>query len=527
MKRDFWGLFRLNCGTWCKPDISRRGKFVFFSVIVISVFSLIHAQPVLSQQPFTPLEQGEYKIEEESTEYDPGAQFSGSYRAFATGWRDGILLGKELGGTTQQEFEINIHSMINTNISLNVVIGNRSALVEEQETAYDTRYASEKGDSSSDTGMDVIFKEAYLEYNHNPNAKLRIGKYFVNIADRKGLIYQGIATAISQDCRIGTWCYSIGGARLAEGGSSAVYWLQLDYPVYQSGKLIPDPWAKDGTRQRESFNIELFRAMHKGTDIPIASSGHWVGENSSYHDTTGDSYQGPRVYFENDEVEYMGFNIKWYYNSLKLNFSWVNLTGKRKYYAGYKDQGGTFIKRQRIAGYAFLLDLDYLNSKEWQSGFTLFSASGNEQKDYNAKFWDKDSDAFLEIKKGSYGNAFIYFNGRDGTGQGHSVSNLFYYALRASYRSAQKDKSAEIALYSFKRNKPVFINQPGEAESKDTDIGIELDASFTWQLEKRLSLKLFAAIFQTGAAYTPNDNVRPIEKPEDFSLIGIDCRYDF
>ncbi|MFH2128913.1 MAG: alginate export family protein [bacterium] len=497
-------------------------------ILFVLGFLFMQSAELLAQQNYTPLKRGDYEIVEEDTRYLPGAKISGTYEAISADRRTGFLTGSAFGGRFYQDITLGFQSKINTNVSLNAKIGHKSSVVSEQDRPYDTQYSSDAASNPGEDGFTLVFEEAYLEYNHNPNASLKIGKQYVNIGDRRGLIFEGEATAISQGCRIGTWCYSIGGARIGKSGSSGLIWAQLDYPVYESGVLRPDPWGKKPTRQEKSFSVELFRIMYGGNDIPLAEYGGWTGEFSNNHDTSDDTATGSPVYFDNDGVEYIGFNLVWNHYDFDLNFTWSNMNGTRAYfYASPSSNRGSGLGEKKISGNAFLLDLGYKLSSDWKSTLRVFNASGTKADRDGQKIWEKDSKAYFEVQKGSFGDALIYFNGREGIGDGHSVANLSFNALKFAYRGKESIYTVDLDLYQFNRTTPVFINQKGSQAITEKDIGIELDFRINWQLEERLSFQLFAAYFQPGDAYTTDDSSRPEFNPQDFSLLGIGGRYTF
>ncbi len=477
---------------------------------------------LFAQQHFTPLKRGEYTIVEEENRFNPGAKISGSYEVIAADRKEGLLSGGAFGGKSYQDIFLGFQSKVNSNVSLNIKLGSKSPVVSEQDQAYETRNSSDMSGNENSDGLSVVLDEAYLEYNHNPNAQLRIGRQYLDIADRKGLIFEGEATAISQGCRIGTWCYSVGGARLGDAGASGVFWLQLDYPVYESGNLIPDPWGKKPTRQEKSFSVELFRVMYSGNDNPLAEYGGWTGENSGAHNTTD---SGDPVYFDNDGIEYFGMNIIWNHYDFDLHFTWSNMGGKRDYFS-YGDSGVTSLGKQAVSGNAYYLDMGYRLSKNWKSSLLMFSASGNTMDSDDDNIWDGSSNAYFEVKKGSFGDgdALIYFNGRNGIGDGHSVSNLSFYGLKSAFRSSEEFYAVDLDLYTFSRTNAVLINDKSETGKT---IGTELDIKINWQMEERLFFRMYVAYFQPGDAYSTNDSIRPDNNPQDFSMIGISGQYTF
>jgi len=506
-----------------KRDMAAICRILLACFLISYGFSDLNAQ-----QHFKPLKDGEYEIVEEDTRYHPGAQIHGSYEAIASDRKNGLVTGKSLGGNFYQDISLMLRSKINTNVSLNVKLGHESPVVSDQDRPYETRNPSDRTTTADGDGFNVTFEEAFLEYNHNPNAQLRLGRQYITIGDRRGLVFEGEATAATQGCRIGTWCYSIGGARLGDEGRAGVFWAQLDYPVYESGVLIPDPWGIKPTRQEKSFSVELFRVMYGGNDVPTAEYGGWTGEYSDAHDTTDDAASGDDVYFDNDGVEYIGMNILWNYYDFDLHFTWSNMNGTRNYFA--RDRTSrleTDLGSRSVSGNAYLLDLGYRMQENWKTTLTLFSASGNSLGSQNEKLWEKNSTAYHEIQKGAFGDALIYFNGKNGIGDGHSVSNLTFYALKFAYREKVDEIGADMGLYLFSRTKPVYTNEKGAAAAKGSDIGAELDVSVNWRLEERLTVQFHAAYFDPGSAYAVNDSVRPDDNTSPFTLLGVGGRYTF
>ncbi len=518
----------------CSPKIICRPKTLIlrsvlsvFSLALILIVSNISTSTVQAQQNFTPLAQGDYEIIEESEFFNPGIQVHGYYEAYYGNRRRGLLNGDNLGGNMFQDISLKMTSKVNTNVAVRAEIGNKSTLLSDQEYYYETNYPDERGDASGD-GMTVVFRQAFLEYDHNPNARLRIGKQFINVGDRIGMIYQGNANAITQECRIGTWCYYIGGARLGEEGNSGLYWVQLDYPVYESGNLVPDHWTKKGTRQEVSFNVELLNVRYDGTDIPSSKMGMWTSEHSTYHTTTTNSSSATDyVYFENDGVSYMGFNLGWNYYDFLLNMSWIMLDGKRRYFVGEKEPNKEPLAKRHLTGTAIYLDMDFFPYKNWRVSLTGLSSSGTKYESADSNVWDKNSSSFLEVQKGDFGDAIIYFNGKHGIGDGHSISNLKFVQLDISFLTERKDMGFDFAYYVFQKEQSVFYTEDGTDPKRSADIGQEMDLRFNWRLEDKIDVGAFIAYFNPGKAYSQNDNVTPTGDEDEISLIGIDLKYNF
>ena len=493
-----------------------------FSAFFLGLFAGIYiiVFPVLAQQNFTILQSGDYQEVTEKTEYQPSALISGHYKAYYTTRRTAPAQIADSINTMGQEIELKFRSLLNRHVSVNATVRNLSANFEDQATGYYTEDPNESGDASQDTGFYLEFREAYLEYNHNPTAIFRIGRQYVDIGSEKGFIYDGEATGITQDCKIGTWCYYIGGVRLDKKGDDTVYWVQLDYPVYNNGVIVNDIWNETEGRPESSLNIEIFRIPYHGSDIPIAAYGGSTGNNSFYH--SKNSADSLPVYFDNKKVEYSGFNIRWNYYEWMLNFDFITLAGDRDYHTGTSTQGAvTSLGERFLSGDMAFLELDYNLDEEWQMGIDILKSSGTEQT--SEKLWEKDSEAYFEIQKGRHGDAQIYFSGKHNRGDGHSVSNLEYQSLRILYRDQRETLAIDIAYYNFRRSLPV-LNQD---EKSVQQIGKETDFLIRWNLEQSLSFQLSIATFQPEEAYAQNDNLVPSIDNKNIWAIGLDASYHF
>ncbi len=486
---------------------------------------LLFVAPVsvgFAQSYFTPLEKGDYEIVDEKTGYNPGIQASGYYRAFSLSRRKD-LMGDEYSSHMNQILSLKLQSKLNTNIAVHARIQNRLSLLKNGERGYVSDNPYDEMDSTGDNGMDAEFKEAYLEYNHNPHAILKIGRHEINVGDRKGLIYRGTDTAISQSCRMGTWCTYIGGARL--GTHDALYWVQLDYPVFFNDVMIPDPWSEKKERQQSSLRIELFRVRYGGKDTPLAIYGGPTSVGSQYHKKDGDDSP---VYYNNEEVEYEGVTVLWNYHDFLLDFSYVLFGGDRVYHTGSQEDGNETkeIGKQDIGGNVFYVDFSYRFHERWRFEGVVLGSSGNETES-GKNFWKSDSTAYLEVQKGHFGKSLVYFDGIDRMGEGHSVGNLQFRSLGVAYRSLDKSFGFDISYSDYERTKAVLDHEGNEVR----DIGSELDLLSTWWLEERLKFQCYLAVFRPGEAYSPNDNLTPGssdgDEDNDVFYLGLNLIYDF
>lgn len=472
-----------------------------------------------AQHSITPMEKGEYVTIREPDYKDPKIEMGGYFRAYSNSKRETYTYGSSISGKIAQEIGLRFRSTFNTNVSVNALVTNKDYVVKDQEAGYETQNDDE-GYNRED-GMDAIFEEAFVEYNHNPHAIFRVGRQPVSVGAGKGLIFDGNLNAISQSCRMGTWCTYIGGARL--GTSDTLYWAQLDYPVYMDDIMLDDLWGKPGAkRQQNSLNVKVFRMLYNGHDTPLANFGGTTSTESDYHQKdSSDRY----VYFDNDRVEYFGLGVTWHHYDWMVDFVYTAMQGDRDYHVGSEEDSTSHeeLGSRSVSGLAFQLDTSYLITPNWKAEGTYFYSTGDDPLETDENTWDRDSKAYYEIQKGEYGKALIYFNGIDRMGEGHSVSNLIYQNLGISYRDDAHWFGWDLQYFNFNRNKPV-LDQGGNEEK---EIGQELDMIFSFHLETQLQVQLFWAGFRRGGAYSANDNVAPDDDDQEFSLFGINCRYDF
>ena len=493
-------------------------KKIFF-LLSLSIFVTASA---FSQQHFIPLKEGDYTVEDKESKVFSNIKASGSYRAFWGTHNDSIFPQKGKSSKTGQDIRLKLRSQVNTDASLNVTFRNGSADLKKQKNGYNYRDdPDDTGSSNNDTGMNVILDEGYLEYNHNPNAKLKIGRHFINVADRRGFIYQGTAAAISQECRIGTWCYYIGGAKLEDGVDDSLYWVQLDYPVYQSGTLKRDLWSKK-MRQNRSFNVEMFKVLYHGHDIPLARYGGITGENSNYQAKTEPVKKN--IFFDNHGTEYIGVNVDWNHDDLDLHLVITYLAGSRQFHTGTQNRGNVEnMQKKSIQGRLYYSNLNYQFLPEWRFELAALYGSGTRFEDKETKIWQQDSTSFLEIQKGDHEAALIYFNGKDALGDGHSVTNLRYEKLGFSYRSLLQELSFDLHYYQFRHAVPVYT----QAGIEERIVGQELDTKVGLNLKENLSFDLFWGAFLPKNGYSRNNNSPPIPLDKTLSLFGAEFKYIF
>ncbi|MDX2470563.1 MAG: hypothetical protein QNL04_08300 [SAR324 cluster bacterium] len=492
----------------------------FYLIAIGLVLAVTFSTPLFAQSNFNTLQEGEYELVSEETVIPTNLTLHGSYEASFLTEKTGFTGGRIGRGTTNQEMIFHFRSTFNEHVSINAHVSNLKTDLSTQRYGYGSERADEWGDSRDSDGMNLYFKESYLEYNHNPNAVLKIGRHKASLGDEQGLIYEGYGNGITQKCRVGTWCYYAGAMQLGDKENDTLYWGELTYPVYQTGVIINDPW--EGKRQKESLDIEFIRAIYNGSKIPMNNKGTWAAAGSGNQATTD---AGDAVFFDNQTVEYIAMNIKWNWDKLQSKFYFASLGGHRDFYSQDATTSEyTYLTNRGQGGGMGQVSFDYTYEPEWKVRYQKFLSSGTEQASSDEKYWERDSTGYQEIQKGYFGDALFYLNGIQKSGDGHSAQNLIYNRIGLSYVDVLGDYAFDMDIYEFKHNKAVFVDNG----SKKSSIGQEVDIVFRWSLEEHLILKAYSAFFRGKGAYSESDSVvATTAVQEDYSRWGLHLMYKF
>ena len=484
------------------------------------LLALACSSPLFAQRNFNTLQEGEYKLVQENTETPANITLHGSYEASYLATKKALTGGRVGRGVTNQEMIFHLRSTFNEHVSINAHISNLKTDLASQRYGYGSEREDEWGDSRNSDGMNLYFKESYLEYNHNPNAILKIGRHKASLGDEQGLIFEGYGNGVTQKCRVGTWCYYAGAMQLGEKENDSLFWGELTYPVYQTGVVINDPW--EGERQKESLNIEFIRAIYNGSKIPMNNKGTWAAPGSGYQATTD---AGDAVFFDNQTVEYIAMNIKWNNGDFQSKLFFASLGGHRDFYSQNASTSEyTYLTSRGQGGGMAQVSFDYKTAPQWKMRYQKFLSSGTEQASATEKYWERDSNGYQEIQKGYFGDALYYLNGIQKSGDGHSAQNLIYDRVGLSYVDVLGDYAFDLDLYDFKRHKAVFVSDG----TKKSNIGQELDVIFRWNLETNLTIKAYTSLFRGKGAYAATDTATPDSTDQsEYSRWGSQIMYKF
>ena len=277
-----------------------------------------------------------------------------------------------------------MRSTVHRIISLNL------ELATNQEPIYQSDIRTSR--SSRTTGSEsqtanITARQAYLEFNRNPNEETKLGKQVINIGDRKGKVFAGILSGYAQRCKAGTWCYEIGGMKLSSADGDWLYFFSLDYPFWHEvdsqGEII------------DSLRVEMFRIKYTEHDVPLGlnnipakrlsssnlssleSGGGFTsgsGCNTSLTGYTLNSDCKP-IYYNSNEQEYFGLRIQWETPVWSVYADLISNQGNRDYYQ-YDDRHN--LDKRKISGGAAEMELSWKKPGE-QFTFIAMMARGDEQ----------------------------------------------------------------------------------------------------------------------------------------------------
>ncbi len=211
-----------------------------------------------------------------------------------------------------------------------------------------------------------------------------------------------------------------------------------------------------------------------------------------------------RVYFDREQQTF-GINIKWYAGNFGLLFHTAQNFGKKAYHYGGGDSDAVPGAERQTLGRFYRLEWQQLAGSSTQFGAVAFMASGGKANSNDDFPWS-NNDGYFEWNKGTYGDALLYFGGKESyLGQAHSVNNLVYSSFYYKYHGAEQNIGGITRLFSFSRNEPVY----NAAGKKVSYIGWEWDLEFYKYISDSLKISLEAAYFKPGNAYSPDDSTKP------------------
>jgi len=470
-----------------------------------------------AQTNFIPLERGDYEEREEKLMFSPGVELSGDYR-FRMATLQGSNYPESLPGRNTPEETAMDHDL---RLRLKSTVHRTSILNLELATGQSPwhnanlrRNRSTWAQGADGQEASVSARQVYLDLRFSPRNTLRIGKQEVTIGDRRGKVFDGVLTGISQPkCSAGTWCYQLGGMRMASAGGDWLYYLSLDYPFFYE--------VDANGRPLNILRVELFRIQYTEHDIPVGLNnvprslpdnmtvpGSWTASNrwSGYSVWDKSSGDYTPLFYHAHGQEYFGLRLLWETPNLEVYLDLVNNFGNRRY---YKYNQRKTLTQHKVAGRAGELELTYRDEIHATTLVYLYASGDKDLGDTQANY-ARSLDGYFEIMPGSYRGTQFYFNGgsthlNSGTGLGHSVNNISMIGLRYRYNIPEEDFVYRFGLYQLRRNLAVT-----DAKGQSTkDIGMEWDNTFSFKLTPHVQAHVDLNLFLAGRAFAYDDHSTP------------------
>lgn len=499
--------------------------------LIIPIFEPVETN---AQTNFIPMERGEYKEVEDRWAFSPGLELSGEYRGRSLLKSSGQLPAKEYGEPSpsdvflDQDLRLKIRSTAHRMFSINL------ELETFQEPINNADIRSQQSTQNSTESQEVILqaRQAYLEYNPNPKAILKLGKHEINVGDRRGKIFSGILTGFSESCTAGTWCFEIGALKLAQHPADWLYYGSLDYPFFYEVDEKGNPI--------HILRVEVFRIKYTERNIPLGINNVPAPRTSSDEDIYVVDQDGNTMYYDAHEQEYWGLRFVWETKRWFFYADAVANQGNRRYHLKPDEDGlvhnanlgdKNFKQtKESIAGVAGEIELSFRLPEHTFTLMGLYSR-GDRQKEDTAregKNYLRILEGYYEIAPGSYQGTRFYFNGksndwRSGTGLGHSINNTVLGGFRYRISPQTMPFFYEIGLYELQRDRSI-LNENGVREKY---IGTELNNMFSTKVDKYLTLDLELNAFLPGGAFSFDDHSRPFDNPELITHFVGRIRYSF
>jgi hypothetical protein len=503
----------------------------------------VHAQ---AQPNFKPLERGDVTEAEQKLLVIRGIEVGGDYAFRLRQNKDKNLEFLDQSTTMDQDFRLRLDTVFNEDVSMRLTL--QTATTSMDPTDLRGRPVDARGREANGQTLQLTAREAYLQYRFNPNSAINLGQFDLELGDKRGKVYRGIASGLGFDCRVGTWCMPFGATKVGAGAADWIYHWALRYNAY-------DEATEAG---RRSFSVEVFRIIYTERNIPLgnnlgpatfdpatptAATRVQLTDDCTVAIPCGDANGNP-VLYDATAFNYFGFRLDWQPSTFFLSFDVTNGQGSRAYHrpfdpatgafpglvAGPGNTPGALVNNQGINGYATEMELGWrwAPEKRGQFGLRYMSATGDrngETVDAAGRYrapgghaYSRGLTGYYEITPGTYQGARLYFNGADtqvdlGGGLGHSVNNKQLYGVYIDY--ADPD-GAHIGysggLYQIDLNTSV-LNLAGKPVK---NVGVELDNMLTWYIHKRLSIQFEANFLSSGGAMSIDDNTPPQTTPQLF-----------
>jgi hypothetical protein len=480
---------------------------------------MLAAATALAQTNFAPLEQGEYEEDEDRVLVIKGVEANLKYAFRLHDLSAGDASGDIQTTRLDQDLRLDLSTNIHRDLSVHLVLETFQEPISEGNIREQPEADRDRTADSGDLAIHA--REAYLRYFFNPNSALTFGKQELAIADRKGLVYAGIAPAVHFDCTVGTWCMPFGGIKVNENTADWLYHWGLTYTAWDDRPPGELP---------SSLRVGLFRYYYSEQGIPLARNNGPGYFNPDDPTTPIEGQQtddaGNPIYYDITDHDIFGLNVDWEGGALFGSLNFANSQGERNYHLYRADVTGLpemqfdtedpVKKRQKkINGWVLHAELGY----KWRPrklglvGFRWLHATGDPDRGNrnNGASFLRGMSGYYEVTPGSYSGTRLWFNGSDasvdgGAGFGHSVNNTRMYGL---FLEAHDPDSARAGysggFYYLKRIHSVLDTK----DKKQDYIGMEWDNMLTWYFHNAAKVQFELNLMEQGGAFAYSDFETP------------------
>ena len=513
------------------------------------------------QPNFTPVERGDLTESEQKLLVIRGIETGGDYAMLLRENQDKDLQYLETDTTMNQDFRLRLNTTFNEDVAMYLTV--QTATTALNPTNLRGQPVENLGHEANGLNLQLVAREAYLQYRFNPNSAANVGQFDRELGDKRGKVYHAIASGAAFNCRVGTWCMPFGAIKVGPGDADWIYDWALRYNAY-------DEPAGNGRRY---FSAEIFRIIYTENNIPLGNNLGPATYNAAdpldptrvqmTDDATsqkclqtGSVGCGNPLFYDATAFNYFGLRLDWEPSTFFLSFDFTSGQGSRTYHLYRNPSNGFFgtnassgfstppsynctpgpctqgpvSPSYSIDGYATELEMGFRWAPDvrGQFGLRIMSASGDPARDTvdpatglykspNGAAYSRGLNGYYEITPGTYRGTRLYFNGADtqvdlGGGLGHSVNNKQVYGFYFDWADPEGSKLGyRGGLYQINLANPIL----NVARKKVDNVGVELDNMLVWYLQKHLSIQFEANLLSSGGAMSIDDNTPP---PSDLQL---------
>ncbi len=505
--------------------------------VLLSCVAGVRAQ---NQPNFKPLERGDVTEAEQKLLVVRGIEVGGDYALRLRTNKDKNLQDLDTNTTMDQDFRLRLGTVFNDDVAMKLTLQTSTTALDSSNLR--TQPVDNRGRELNGQNLQLTAREVFLQYRFNPNSAIDLGKFELELGDKRGKVYRAIASGIDFDCRVGTWCMPFGATKVGPQAADWLYHWALRYRA----------WDDPNEGMRRALEVEIFRMIYTESNVPLGINlgpGRFNPNNPAVANGTQltdnpDPANGTTrpMYYDASAYNYFGLRANWEAASFFSTFDFTDGQGSRSYHL-FRDPStgvitgplnsagvpGPLFTNQSVQGYATEVELGWrwAPAKQGRLGLRYMTASGDthgNQVDSSGKYvsangsaYNRGLDGYFEITPGSYQGSRLYFNGADsqvdlGGGLGHSVNNKQLWGIFLDYADPESARMGySMGLYKLDLNNSIL----NAASKPVSDVGIEFDNMLTWFPHKRLAVQFELNLLSSGGAMAIDDFTPP---PSDKQL---------